>query len=1374
MTMLKLQSQKAISTNPIQDMRFTGLHWIEASAGTGKTYTLSSLMVRIFLDQYYPHQVIATTFTRKATAELKNRVRLRIEETLAYIQRHQQLNSVEIAAKIPTESDPLFQQVLKDYGTRMDYARRRLRLVLNQLDELFVGTLDSFSQKLLREFAFESGKIERAELTEDQDLYIQQLIHDVLREWIQQQPQYLINYLYLEKQLKSPEQYVGVVRDALNFSKQHFQKVEPVEWDISSLDECIESIANISVADVVTIFDYCHENKKSFHSTFLKKFQNICENFESWKEQLKLHQGMSFFDSSLSQTIINLCMLLRKKGLQPTSQIFNKSYSDADREQFLKRPFLRAVENLITVKLQHDEKLKRLIIYLESYVIRSVQTRLPQTLQQQGETTFAQQIRSLTEALQGQQGQRFAQFVQARYPLILVDEFQDTNQDQDDLLAKIWRDANRVQAGCMIMVGDPKQAIYGFRGGDMLTYNKAYADVLRKQGREYTLTQNHRSVKPLVEVVDALFQRQMDFGEQVRYSLIQAGSRPHPDLIDSGVCNPQPLRWIQLGEADVEADQVAWKIRALLNQSVQKELYFQQQDSIQKLSADDIAVLGSKHYALEQVKQRLQRMGIPCYKESKQSVFASPIAQDVAAVLTAIMDPFNEAKVKRALLTRLLGFNLKTLIELQEQSEGLSRYIADLDAIREMWFEKGFLTAWNYALNLFQVWTNLVASQSLDNERVVVNLRHLSEILSQQSEYYQGAQKLYHWYLRQLQSPSGKDSEKERKLSGDHGVQLMTIHASKGLEFKVVFLLGADTVVDVHKGNLNFSLSEHEQDNILEQSRVITVNHKQLHEQAILQNAARNAAENHRLWYVALTRASHRVYAMLQDQTAQSDSGLAFWRGQGDQLFEHGLSLLEQPLAQEPQRLVEQAPNTAIDMLAQPLPERQFYPRTKTSFTALSQHQSHALVLQDDLVNAQEHPDSAADEIDLNTLEDQPADTPLDWIKLNFPKGTVAGTFLHNIFEHIDFQDSSYWNLEIRRRFKNTAPQIWQELKEKFEQAFHLRGLLQQAFAASYQAATVNLGTLFQQTAKQQNLKVDELQSSMQRVLSSLNYKLLTGIRLHGQNEVLRLHWQQLFKSPQQLDRSAVLDFLSQFQIYFDALEDDAFIQFFEQELSQMTVVGTSEQLNIDTVFQTAFAAWTDEVFEDVLLNLMHGWVAEILATPLQTDFKLVQLDQQQYLSEFPFYLSLTDAPLQIRQIHQLFVEHDIVMSDFNEAKSARYLTGSIDLVYFDGQRYHIADYKSNFLGPDQQHYSSDAIQQNMSQSSYWLQAALYLVALHRYLSANMHAYEIQQHLGGATYLYLRGMNGQAQQGAYHWQPGVEFIQKLDQILGYFEQKKSA
>ena len=1367
------QQQHKISTNPIQDMAFTGLHWIEASAGTGKTYTLSSLMVRIFLDKYYPHQVIATTFTRKATAELKSRVRARVEETLRYIQRYQHLNSVEMAQQIEQESDPLLQKVLQDYGSRMDYARRRLGLVLNQLDELFVGTLDSFSQKLLREFAFESGRIERAELTEDQDLYIQQLIHDVLREWIQQQPQYVINQMYLQNQLKSPEHYVGLVRDALNFSANHFQSVRQVEWDLGELDACIEQLVNISPAELLKMQTYCTETPKHFHKNFHAKLSEICSNFSDWTVQLSEQKGMCFFDPELCKLVLKLCYLLRNKtDFQPAKQRFTKSCSEEEQQYFLSHPLICTIEALCNVKQALDEKFKQLTAYLEYHLIRSVQHRLPQTLQKQGETTFSQQIRTLTEALQGEQGRRFAQFVQSRYPLILVDEFQDTNQDQDDLLARIWRDAARVQLGCMIMVGDPKQAIYGFRGGDMLTYNKAHADVRLKQGHEYTLTQNHRSVKALVEVVDALFQRQMDFGESVNYSLIQAGSRPHPDLIDSAQANPYPLRWMQLGEQEHEADQVAWKIRELLNQSAQQQLYFQQQESSAPLTEDDIAVLSFGHYALEQVKQRLQRMGIACYKESKQSVFASNVAQDVAAVLTAIMDPFNEAKVRRALMTRLLGFDLKKLLELQQQPVGLSTFIADFEVIREMWFDKGFLSAWNYTLNLFDVWTNLVSSKSIDNERVVVNLRHLTEILSQQSEYYQGAQKLYHWYLRQLQSPSGKDSEKERKLSGDRGVQLLTIHASKGLEFKIVFLMGADAPFDVNKGNLNFSLAGHEQDDILNQSRVIAVNREDLHEQAQLQNAARNAAENHRLWYVALTRASHRVYAMLQDQSGQSDSCLAYWRGQGEQVFQHPLSCMENTLTAAPPRIAVEQMQTALELVAHPLPEQQFYPRTKTSFTALSRHQLHVTVLQDDLVSLYEHPESAADEIHLQT-EAEVLQQPLDWIKLNFPKGTVAGTFLHSIFEHLDFQDSSYWNLEIRRRFKNTAPHIWMELKDRFQQDFQILELLQQAFQQYYLQATINLNTLFKRVASNASLKAGALAEAILHVMASVNYKLLTGIRLHDQSVAYRHTWHSFFQQPS-LDVTHFLQFMTQFERYFLELDDDTFIQQFEQEMGQLPKASTHENFDVTGLMQQSADLFFEELSEDILLNLMHDWVGEILNTPIQSEFRLSQLDQHSFLSEFPFYLALNDAPLQIRQIQQLFADYGLIMPDFNEAKSARYLTGAIDLVYFDGQRYHIADYKSNYLSANQQDYLPEAIHDSMTHSSYWLQAALYLVAMHRYLSANLQGYDIRQHLGGATYLYLRGMNGQAGQGLYHWQPEVEFIQKLDHILGYYAVNKSA
>ena len=125
-----------------------------------------------------------------------------------------------------------------------------------------------------------------------------------------------------------------------------------------------------------------------------------------------------------------------------------------------------------------------------------------------------------------------------------------------------------------------------------------------------------------------------------------------------------------------------------------------------------------------------------------------------------------------------------------------------------MWLNQGFLSAWQRCLNQFGLWQQLVATQSKDNERAVVNLRHLTDLLSQHSEHVQGMQNLYHWYLKQLNSPSDRDWELEHKLSSEAGVQLMTIHQSKGLEFKIVFLLGANKAFAEVQKTLNFSTTE--------------------------------------------------------------------------------------------------------------------------------------------------------------------------------------------------------------------------------------------------------------------------------------------------------------------------------------------------------------------------------------------------------------------------------------------------------------------------------------------------------------------------------------------------------------------------------------
>ncbi|WP_269914427.1 UvrD-helicase domain-containing protein [Acinetobacter sp. HY1485] len=1197
-----------ISTTPIADIEFEGLHWIEASAGSGKTFTLSALMVRIFLEKYMPRQVVATTFTRKAAAELKLRIRKRVNEMRRFFDIRRSQTVEQNLQQAKQLSDELESLLLHRFADQTGYASERLRLASEQLDELFVGTLDSFSQKLLREFAFESGKIEPANLTEDVKSYTHQIIHDVLREWLQAQSQTQVDWLYRSGMIGSVETYSKLVSDALNFSTAKLETPIKPDLDFTQFKRALEQLASVQnqITDLApyTQGDYFKfVNKKAFPK---EKFATIfAESIPSLIAQFQLKGAEVFFKEGIWQGVETL--FLDSKGERRKS-LFNKC-DDAIVDAFHQHPVVQVVDCLIEQKQKLSSQLKGTQNYLKFYLCQEVKKRLPQLLQQKSETTFSQQIRTLADALKDEQGQKFAEFVQKQYPLILVDEFQDTNQDQDDMLASIWRNPKRYMQGCMIMVGDRKQAIYGFRGGDMLTFLKAHQDVTLKKGKFYNLIHNYRTVTPLVEVVDLLFRQQPNFGEDVEYLPVQAGQKPHPALIEDGVENLTPLRWYKTAE---EHQQVAWQICHLLQKAQQNRLMVGTSPIIE----NDIAVLSKNHVGLDKVQYYLERLGIRVNRPAKRSVFDSTIAQDVAAVLTAIMHPFDEAKIKRALLSRMLGFNLAKLQDLEKQADGLSKYITIFDEVREMWFERNFLSAWQYCLKCFDVWQTAVASKSRDNERTVVNLRHLTELLSQHSTHYQGPQNLYQWYFKQLASPSEREWELERKLSDEAGVQLMTIHQSKGLEFKIVFLLGADASFKEQEKTLNFSSVINEQQ---QHERILEINDKEnLKEEALKQHQERAEAEQHRLWYVALTRASHRVYAMLSEKFASSTTGLAFWlNAQGN--FSHVASSDELEVQQPLMYQTQQQQIVVLDALA--LPNQRFYPRLKTSFTALAQHLNRRQAL-DLLAEQQQHTELTDDETDIPVLTPTSIGEKITWIAQHFPMGKQAGNFLHEIFEHLDFKDTTGWDLEITRRFKNDYANLQQQILEQYTQA--------------------------------PNLIAD-----------------------------------------------------------------------------------------------------------------VKAWLFDVLNTPLHDDFSLSQLQQDHYLSEFPFYLAMTDKVFAVQRIHQLLQEYDIHIPELYRAESARFLTGAIDLVYEYEGAFYIADYKSNFLGDLQVHYQETALQDNMTTSSYWLQASLYLVALHRYLKQQLANYDIDTHLGGATYLYLRGMNGQPEQGVCHWRPESEFILRLDAILGY-------
>lgn len=1229
----------SVSTQPIIDIGMVGIHWINASAGTGKTYTLSSVLVRLLLEKYMPKQIIVTTFTRKAANELKVRVRARLQDTLNYLFN---VDVLQFEQRLKTEQDPLYVSILQQLNQQfiqrdLNYRIERLKLVLSLFDELYIGTLDSFTQKILREFSFESGQLQQVNISETESLYIQQILHDRLRTWIEQQPLNVIQQLYQHNVFAPIDSYIKTVRSSLNFTSAKWQVVEQPEWIDFEIQQAYMTLSTHGFDDL-----FAQIKEGDINGNDVKKWQEFC--------------------TILKQQSWHLCSVEKLVDLLQKNYRTNKKAS----ENIINHHFWQCKQQLAELSQKFESMIKQYKAYLEYELIQAVQQQLPERLKTEQETTFAVQVQSLAGALQGEQGEKFAQLVQQRYPVILVDEFQDTNHYQDSIVRTIWRHPQRYMQGCCIMVGDDKQAIYGFRGGDMLTYNHARHEIIDLYEQEkkhqqkqqvffYTLIYNHRTIPSLVSVVDALFQRNMVFGEEVMYQPIQAGSRMHDILVECQngqiLNNYKPLRWLnitRLKEIDEsisqyafhDIDQIVWQIQQLLQQSQNGTLYFQSAQNHQQcrpVTVNDIAVLTTSKADMYALNEQLNRVGIPCLLQSEKSVFDSRIARDVAHVLAAILQPYKEDKIKRALMTQLFVHSISKIQQLEANNQ-ISEYMQAFDKMKQNWQQYGFLNAWQQFLLEHHIWQNLMYAPKYERERLVINLRHISDILAHYSTIYHGQNHLLSWYQKQVNEPQNREWEVERKLSQAQGVHLMTIHKSKGLEFKIVFCVSQVKINN--RENLTYAISDNQQ-------REIVLKH-QANEQQQQQDVERSLSENHRLWYVALTRASHRLYLCVTDEkqndkqkssdSIQNKVGVNYWRLVGEE-FQHHDVMTADLIFNQPEFYYQKPythQNTAL--VAKKIPFLAQKEIIKTSFTALAL--GNIYLQHDNLSQNAQFDDTFINELADENQEieiHQHVTYPLDEIKRLFPRGKIAGTQLHSLFEKIDIQHPHLWESEIQRHFKQ-----------------------------DYQLTESTLWIYYEQQFLEQS--VDENQ-------------LATQIK-----------------------------------------------QRFSQDMSQ--------------------------------------WINQVVHTPLVEHLSLVDIAPHHRLMELKFYLALKDSYFSIQRMQKLFAEYGMQLQ-LNEQQTARYLEGAIDMVFFDGQRYHILDYKSNYLGDDLKYYQQDQLHDDMTKHQYWLQASLYLLAIHRYLKAHLKHYDIAQHLGSAHYAYLRGMTGEAGQGVYCWKPDDNFILRLDEILGY-------
>ncbi|MDE2421792.1 MAG: UvrD-helicase domain-containing protein [Gammaproteobacteria bacterium] len=1255
-----------IPTTPALDLELYGMHLIEASAGTGKTWALSALIVRLLVERkLQTRQIVATTFTRAAAAELQDRIRKRIQEVGLLLQIAID-DSARATMRATDTNDVLGLSLLVKLSSKekRKEACDQLKLALDTFDELFINTLDSFCQKILREFAFDTGQGEPREISEQEDELKQQLIHDALRQWRSQQDPRLIEMLVLTNSITDIEDHEGVVKTTLNFLSAEIAPVNHFTFAPDALTSFQSKMHDVDWSGWLEIWQRA---KPYYYGGRI-----FAKNHESFPALVDLMQTITLEDLLTIDESRPEMKLLSIFEEQKFSTNFNKDGNGLDWIQVhLASSQSQYVNDFIQIRRQLLDSLKQAQFHLHHHISVYVREHLPALLAELNETTFAAQMHSLAKALEGESGQALAQQIRHRYPIALVDEFQDTNSDQDQVIRLVYRQSihqaieqntlNKTDpdAPCLILVGDPKQAIYGFRGGDIHTYLSAKEQV-NGAGDIHALDQNQRSVVPLVQAVNAFFSENKELGEGVDYPEVSPAARNHAPLIDEGFENPTPLRFVQLTEDTDELKQTAYRIIELLKVSEAGRLHIEGQAVIPQ----DIAVLAGSHRELSIVESELQAANIPVWRQSKTSVFQSSLTYDLAAIMQLMLSPYREDYFRRALSGLLIGKTLTELDTLEKQSLDLAEQQAAFAIDAQVWAKSGFLAAWQRIASRYEVWQRLAALGDAgeggsdktmlgqSGERHLVNLRHLIELLHRHSERHVGAHHLLAWLLRQIAKPSDRGDEVERPLPSHSGVQLMTIHGSKGLEFPIVFAVGLKDK-KTKNPDVTFYLEN--------QQRTLGFGES---DQALLdQHHEREAGESRRLLYVALTRAKYRQYLFLKFQKTSKTKGqespsFDHWLPNGavDFANQHpSLVSIENPIAQDATWKYT-PPHAKMDQLAtRDISQRQFKSWGMTSFSALVRDVEPAKLA------------AAVDLPEYGEEESFEEETVLEDIAPSPSKGKAGMGMLLE-----DDSDTSNQN--------HPQPNL------------PLEGEGLRAFDS------------------------DDVRFTFQR----------------GANAGNCLHQILEYMDPR-----------------FDENNPEKWTNTFAKQMKNFGI-------------------------PDIEPDTLVPWFQDILGAPLPRGATLASLKFNARVREMEFHLFLQNERIDGDAIVQRLAQDNIPVPNFNKTHAIRYLKGFIDLVYEHDDQFYVADYKSNHLGSTMSDYSVAAMQDSMTHSGYWLQATLYLVALHRYLKVRKADYQIEKHLGGAVYLYLRGMDAESNQtGVVHWQPDPQLILDVDELLGKAGSRRS-
>lgn len=963
-----------LSSTPLE----SGVTLLEASAGTGKTFTISGIVARLVaVDDLAVGQILVVTFTEAATRELRDRIRKRLGDI------DRELGAIEDGREA---RDPVTAALL---ASRIDVQtlRRRLRLALAAFDEASISTIHGFCQQLLRDNAFEGDMpFDTDVLTDPSGLHLD-LAYDFWR-------RELTDIDPVTAALAHEHDLGPIALAALLKKISSHPELRILPESSCSLPAATEAV----VSTCRTALDaWTAEGLRILE--LMRGHPGLSQSKAKGFLAEKLAATQRALDDAAASRIMTGAAIDALRSLASSS--IDALRLKKSKERYPDDPFHQVCEAF-------HETCLHWVNALRVAWFRFIEKELPALKAARRVMTFDDMLLRTRAALQGPQGHTLVKVVRQRWRAALIDEFQDT----DPLQYEIFHRCFSTSPHRLMLIGDPKQSIYGFRGADLHTYLSARSAIERQGGpRLYTLRRNYRSTAKLVEAVNGIFSHNPQCFMQSGMAFLPAQgdgkTANEAPLSRDGTEAGPPLTFVSVttvatgthdsADPSPKADHARQLIARDIAIEITTLLDGRSRLGSRSLAASDIAVLVRTHKEAVIVQEALRDAHITSVRRTGDSVFNSIEADELARILEAILEPGRGRLLRTALTAACFALSAADIVALDTNETARAEWITKFAMLRDRWHRHGFSSAFRGLLATFNLRQKLISQRG--GERALTNYLHLAELIHQVERDQRLAPTSVVRWIRNQQADEATPADEllQRLERDDDAVRIVTVHNAKGLEYPIVFcpmhwqkpyvpdVLFHDTAQD---GRLTLDLSD-----------VPADAHEALAKQEKL-------AEDVRLLYVSLTRAVQRCYLYLHTAKNIGESALKQTLGADLQatcrqlVDDHPQLYAFRSLHREiPPAEAERSPAAAPPILAAlPIARPVLHEPMVGSFSRLVAGAAEEI--------AQDH-DEWVDDPDLieTTVQTSSRSEGDEALIFELTAGAATGVALHAVLEQVDFTD---------------------------------------------------------------------------------------------------------------------------------------------------------------------------------------------------------------------------------------------------------------------------------------------------------------------------------------------------------------------------------